>query len=271
MADQSATSRIANCRRIEEFEGDLDFAYRQDRMRGLLERLEYSKQDAVRSRSPRHRIPIAGNVYNGTATLRAAARLYLDFCKGQTARIPVGRPSPKSSKAKPTEESERPFIGIPTRDLLTNFANILAELRERKILRTVNNPVADYAEYLVSRALNLHLLGNSTAGHDAVDRGGARFEIKARRNAANTNSHQLSAIRNLDAAKFDFLVAVLFTASFDVERAAIIPYSVVKDRATYVPHTNAWNVILRPSLWDAGGVQDISDRLRVAAEAAKPS
>ena len=41
--------------------------------------------------------------------------------------------------------------------LLQCFADILDELKERRIVRTRNNPVADYAEWLVTRQLGLSL------------------------------------------------------------------------------------------------------------------
>ena len=42
-------------------------------------------------------------------------------------------------------------------ELLRCFANILDELKERKVVRTRNNPVADYAEWLVTRQFGLSL------------------------------------------------------------------------------------------------------------------
>lgn len=75
-------SRVSNCLRIESFEGSLDEAFERDGMRTLLERLRYSTADARAGAPARHRIPIDGDVRNGTATLRNAANLYLDFRNG---------------------------------------------------------------------------------------------------------------------------------------------------------------------------------------------
>ena len=44
-------ARMANCRRVERFEGDLDSHWNADGLKGLLERLTYSKEDE-RSRRP---------------------------------------------------------------------------------------------------------------------------------------------------------------------------------------------------------------------------
>ena len=75
----TAGSRIANCRRVEAFEGDLDTMYDADHLDGMIERLTYSRDDARYGRQPKHRVPIDGDIYDGTATLKSAVRLYRDF------------------------------------------------------------------------------------------------------------------------------------------------------------------------------------------------
>lgn len=79
MDSRSRGSRISNCRTVERYEGDLDTHFTRDRMQSLLGRLQYTKNDERARRPPQHRVPIDGNVYNGTATLRAAVNLYLKF------------------------------------------------------------------------------------------------------------------------------------------------------------------------------------------------
>ena len=76
-------SRLANCLRIEQFEGALDVHYAADRCTDLLRRLTYSRDDANAGRSVQHRIPISGDHYNGTATLRSALQLYIAFRNAQ--------------------------------------------------------------------------------------------------------------------------------------------------------------------------------------------
>lgn len=75
----TVNSRVSNCETVEGFEGDLDEHFDQDRLRGLVEKLTYSKADERQNRPARHQIPINGNVYNGTATLRSAVSLYRQF------------------------------------------------------------------------------------------------------------------------------------------------------------------------------------------------
>lgn len=65
----TVNSRISNCKRIEEFYGDLDEHYKNDK-------LKYLK---VELNSDKHKIPINGDYYTGTATLKSALKLYLEF------------------------------------------------------------------------------------------------------------------------------------------------------------------------------------------------
>lgn len=150
---------------------------------------------------------------------------------------------------------------LKTSELLALFSNVLVTLRRREIIRSTNNPVADYAEFLVSRALSLKLATKSTTGYDATDSSGRRYEIKGRRPTIQNRSTQLSAIRGLDLGHFSFLVGVLFSEDFSVRRGCLIPYKVVKELAVYRPHDNAWILQLKNAVWDVTGVEDITELL----------
>jgi hypothetical protein len=149
-------------------------------------------------------------------------------------------------------------------DLLRLYASVMDQLRERAVLRSSNGPAGDYAELLFSRAFDWVLKANSSSGHDANDAEGLRYQVKCRRITARNPSRQLSAIRNLDARPFDFIAAVLLDEAFKVTRAAIIPYDVVKQHATFTKHTNSSRFILRDSVWKIEGVRDVTNALREA-------
>ncbi len=156
--------------------------------------------------------------------------------------------------------------GATPPQLLALYADILHELRQRAIIRSTNNPAADYAEYLVATALDLDLATNSTAGYDATDRmDGTRYQIKGRRPTMKNPSRQLGAIRNLPARHFDYLAGVLFAEDFSVARACLIPAAVVEREAIYIAHTNSWMLHLRDSLWRHKAVLDITPAVRAAA------
>ncbi|MGH9420723.1 MAG: DUF6998 domain-containing protein [Thermoanaerobaculia bacterium] len=149
-------------------------------------------------------------------------------------------------------------------ELLRLHGSILAELRQRNVCRTSNNPVADYTEWLVASCLNLELIGNSNAGYDAVDKKARRYQIKGRRLTASNGSTQLSAIRNLGKAEFDFLLGVMFNEDYSVAYAFEVPHQVVLAKARYYEHTNSHLFFLRRTLRDEPGVRDIADRLSTA-------
>lgn len=147
--------------------------------------------------------------------------------------------------------------------LLKLYAAIVEELRQRGVTRSFNNPVADYTEHLVARALSLTLTGNSSSGHDAVDAEGRRYQIKGRRVTPQNPSTELSAIRNLPQRPFDFLVAAVYRADFSVDYAAVVPYEVVVELAKYVKHTNAYRFLMKRTVLDDPRVTDVTSRLAV--------
>lgn len=148
------------------------------------------------------------------------------------------------------------------RELLKLYTELMTELRSRGIVRTSNGPGADVAEGLVAKALSLTLNSSSTAGYDGIDPDGRRIEVKCRRLTRHNSSRQLSAMRNLESAHFDFLAGVLFNEDFSVMKAALIPFSVVKDHAVFVKHTNGWKFVLRDGIWTLPEVEDITGRLK---------
>jgi len=145
--------------------------------------------------------------------------------------------------------------------LLRTHSAIIEELRKRKVVRTRNNPVQGYAEWLVSKKLNLILEPNSNTGFDATDRKGTRYEIKGRRITPSNKSTQLSAIRNLDKKHFDCLIGVIFDKDYNILYAAQIPHKVISEYSTYKAHTNANIFHLRKSVLEDKRVKDITKKL----------
>jgi hypothetical protein len=149
-----------------------------------------------------------------------------------------------------------------TKALLALHAQIVEVLRGREILRSSNNPTGDLAEHLFCRARNLTPESNSSRGVDAVSADGIRYQIKGRRCKDQDRLRQLSAIRNLDEGQFDFLVGVIFSPDYEIRRAALIPYAVVKNLATRDNHTNSHRFLLREGIWNVQGVEDITEELQ---------
>jgi len=155
---------------------------------------------------------------------------------------------------------------ISTTELLRQYGSLLDQLRERKIMRTANNPLSDYAEVLFCRAFGWTQMDNSESGHDAVDENGIRYQIKARRLLDAKGSRQLSAIRALDTNPFEHLAGVLVDRNFKVLRAAIVPVEVVRQKSSYVARTNSYRFLLRDDVWGVLGVRDVTPELKAAAE-----
>ncbi len=91
LSQSTCRSRVANCQTVENYEGDLDDHFRVDEFTSLLKCLTFSKSDLQRGLATKHRVPIDGNLYTGTATLRNAIRLYWQF----SIDWPIGTPPPQ--------------------------------------------------------------------------------------------------------------------------------------------------------------------------------
>ena len=129
--------------------------------------------------------------------------------------------------------------------LFSFYAELIEELRRRKLVRTGNNPTADYAEYLVSQKLKLHLAPNSFKSYDATSSRGTKYQIKSRRVTKYNNSRQLGVIRNLKTADFNYLIAIIFNETFSCLEAYQIPKKLISKYARYSKHQNGHILILR--------------------------
>jgi hypothetical protein len=162
------------------------------------------------------------------------------------------------------------FDQLETLDLLGLYSDILTELYERGVVRSVNNPSADYAEFLVTKALSLTPAPKSTKGFDATDESGRKYEIKSRRLTRRSRPTRFSAIRGLQEGHFDYLVAVLFEESFLVHRATVFPQSYVVQKAYRQDHVNAWILPISDELWSTSVGRDITSMLRRLQKARSP-
>jgi uncharacterized protein DUF6998 len=148
-------------------------------------------------------------------------------------------------------------------ELLQLHSAILDDLKCRKIVRTRNNPVGDYTEWLVAKGLGLELAENSSAGFDATDSEGVKIQIKGRRISSENKSRQLGAIRKLDAKDFDHLAAVIFDNNYQIIDAILIPHKVIYDYANYSEHQNAHVLHLKGSILNDPRVEDIKKKISI--------
>ena len=142
-------------------------------------------------------------------------------------------------------------------DLLKLHSLILKELKDREVIRSKNNPLGDYTEWLVSNKLNLDLARKSSAGHDATDKNGVKYEIKSRRITIENKSRQLSVFRELKLKKFDFLIAVVFDSNFNIDEAYKIPHDVVFEYANLRKYLNGHLLHLKGKILKDIRVKDV--------------
>jgi|SRR5712692_11680314 len=152
---------------------------------------------------------------------------------------------------------------MSTRELLATFSRIMAELKQRGVVRTYNNPVADYCERLASFALGLQLENNSHKGYDAIDRAGMKYQIKGRLIHEPRSLYQLGVIRDLNASEFDFLIAVLLDPTFSVIEAYKIPHRVVAKYSRYNEYQHGNILRLSGRITEDPAIERIGKMLRV--------
>lgn len=148
-------------------------------------------------------------------------------------------------------------------ELLALHAQIEEELRARDILRSANKPTGDFAEYVFCSAFGWEREPNSKKGYDATDNIGTRYQIKGCRMHRGRKDRQLSVLRDLKSRPFDILAGVLFADDYQVLRAALIPWAVVDERATYSTRQKGHIFHLRDEVWLLDGVRDVADMVRL--------
>ncbi len=116
--------------------------------------------------------------------------------------------------------------------LLHLYSDLMDELRDRELIRSSNNPVADYAEKVAVETLHLERAGKEAKGYDAID-GHIKYQVKGRRITRHNNSRQLGVIRNLDEKLFDFIVAIIFNEDFSIKEIWKIPHQFIKENSRY--------------------------------------
>lgn len=144
---------------------------------------------------------------------------------------------------KQTSEFGEIFQPLENGKLLALWAELMSELRERGVIRSGNNPIGDYCEFLVAAHYQVEPEAGSTAGHDLVTQEGVRVQVKARRlTRAGKLPPHYSTMRNLDSEPppFDVLVALILNSDFSVRDAWELSIDAVRRHARYRAHVNGW-------------------------------
>jgi len=122
-------------------------------------------------------------------------------------------------------------------ELLGRYAAILAELRDRGVVRTRNAPLGDYAEYLAEKVYRGTLEPNSVKSYDLIDADGRRIQVKARTVGPDTGAGAVFSVFR----SFDFDIAVLITfdsATYALREAREVPVAELETAGRHSAHVN---------------------------------
>lgn len=181
-------------------------------------------------------------------------------------RLRVGYPRPVLERGRMGTEPENrrspALASLSVGELLALSRGILAELRDRGVIRSGNAPAGDYAELLVQRATAGELAPNSQRSWDVLTPEGERLQVKARvvTSPTRTGERQLSVFRSWD---FDALVVVLFDDQFRVWRATHLPVALLEAQSRFIEHVRGYRVMATDTLLGQG--EDWTERLQATA------
>lgn len=167
----------------------------------------------------------------------------------QTPKTYITQPNPTEPQKTTTVNFEGMLKAFGDQHLLHLYCDLMEEFRERKIIRSSNNPVSDYGERIVAEKLNLKLADGSNKGYDAIDeKTGNRYQIKSRRVTKHNGSRQLGVIRNLDERPFDYLIAVIFDELLVPSEIWQVPFDAISRYVKFSEHQNGHILILSGSI-----------------------
>lgn len=163
-------------------------------------------------------------------------------------RLRITNPKTEIASNLTTKPNFYALDNISDAEVLARYNEIWKELKRRKIVRSSNNIVADYAEKIASEKLGLSLSKQSTKGYDATDTDGKRYQIKARKASENHAAMQMGIIRDLNDNPFDFLVIVLFNDDFSIRGMWELPVDTVRKHTMFSKHQNGHILVFKKKI-----------------------
>jgi hypothetical protein len=148
-----------------------------------------------------------------------------------------------------------------TPGLLADWAAIMRELRERKVIRTNNNPVGDIAEAIVHAYYGGQRGSFVQTGWDVRTPAGELIQVKALRQTPGTKRRNVSPIRDSD---YDSVVIVIFDEDFRVTEGLKLDRELVEELFEIRPHVNGRVITVTDALRANGRVEKLTDLARAA-------
>ncbi|MFD2938770.1 DUF6998 domain-containing protein [Flavobacterium notoginsengisoli] len=147
---------------------------------------------------------------------------------------------------------------LTEKELMRLNSEIMDELKARKIIRTRNNPIADYCEWYVAKKFKWNLQISSNSGFDAIDSKNLRVQIKCRTLINGKGTKQLGVIRKLNDDTFDYLIALLFDENTEVIKGYKISKELIRKYSKYNKHQNGHILNLKGNLLTDEKLEDIT-------------
>jgi hypothetical protein len=200
-------SRLSNCKRVEQYEGDLDSHFAENQGFSLIEKLSYSKDDKRNNRKPKHAVPINGDIYNGTATLKQAINLYFEYKSGSNlakSNRYTGQIIRRITKEWPIWEhpSDKELYEIIK--LSARYIKFLNPDIIREIVIDNQKHQTEWSQRLIDNKVNpdIYLWKNSPCAFPGVRRYAGSKEIAYFRKHAELSNDEINGALKLDDNDF---------------------------------------------------------------------
>jgi hypothetical protein len=134
-----------------------------------------------------------------------------------------------ASRFQFTNENDNETL-IEAERLIRRYVEAREALKDLGVISTERNLEGDYAEWVVSRMLDLDLSESAVEkGIDGRDPRGKTYQIKSRRVGELSSARTSFDMRDPTRLRFDYLVAVFFSPAFEVLGVIRVPYHVVME------------------------------------------
>ncbi|MCI5224311.1 MAG: hypothetical protein D3924_16990 [Candidatus Electrothrix sp. AR4] len=191
---------------MERYEGNLDDHFTKDNGASLLKKLSYSNKDQLNNRAANHKIPIDGNVHDGTATLKSAINLYFKFKTGER----LGRTSSQRTPVsiiKRKKKVDWPVWNHPSDEELYELIKLTAKYIKflhpdiiREVVNDNNQHRARWSEQLEKRNISsaIYLWENSPCAFPGIRRYAGSKEIAYFKKHTKLSSSEIKHAVKLD-------------------------------------------------------------------------
>jgi hypothetical protein len=195
--DTVVNSRAGNCNKVSKYEGDLDLLFAKDECADLLARLNYTTDDERNNRKVKHKVPINGNKRTGSATLKSAVSLYVDFLKGSIKTVKPVDMQTRASGEKVEKKNDWPVWDAPADDecyqlaqISTRYIRFLSPEIIRAVVEDNEKNKEFFWEYLRKYHINpsLYLWEKSSCCFPGIRRYAGSSEIAAFRKRSKIES-----------------------------------------------------------------------------------